>query len=45
MGMNHHGPLLFISYPILWFDGGKKYICMQKLNLWFVAIVLAPFLF
>jgi len=41
VGWTHTVLALFISYPILWFlTESKKYICIQKLNLWFAAGIL-----
>ena len=41
VGWGHTVLALLISYPILWFlTESKKYICIQKLNLWFVAGIL-----
>ena len=41
VGWGHTVLALLISYPILWFlTESKKYICIQKLNIWFVAGIL-----
>lgn len=41
VGWTHTVLALFVSYPILWFlTESKKYICIQKLNLWFAAGIL-----
>ena len=41
VGWAHTVLALLISYPILWFlTESKKYICIQKLNLWFAAGIL-----
>ena len=52
VGWTHTVLALFISYPILWFlTESKKYICIQKLNLWFavgillISILKSPSLF